>query len=266
MIVYPCGMKMLEETYQSGQSLIRRVKTGIEGLDNLLEGGIPKNSITLVSGSPGAGKSILCFQFMYQGIKDGEKILYLTLDKKEKGVLLQAKKLGFNFQPAIEQGQATFRYLNINKKLVYEAMGDEILSNEYKRIVLDSITPLAEMPLYLSNTQHENRAGYSFIDSDKESSQYTSPSQRKHILYIMNALETSEATSIVTSELSVGSSNLSRDGISEYLADGVILLKADPTMDRRKLSIFKMRNTNHTLKPQDIQITEHGILFTKNIP
>jgi KaiC/GvpD/RAD55 family RecA-like ATPase len=77
----------------------------------------------------------------------------------------------------------------------------------------------------------------------------------------MNALETSESTSVVTSELPMGSSLLSRDGISEFLADGVISLNFDTTMDRRKLSVMKMRNTKHTLKPHDIVISEGGISF-----
>ena len=77
----------------------------------------------------------------------------------------------------------------------------------------------------------------------------------------MDALETAETTSIVTSELPMGSSLLSRDGISEFLADGVITLNFDPTMDRRKLSVMKMRNTKHTLRPQDIEIGEGGIRF-----
>jgi len=77
----------------------------------------------------------------------------------------------------------------------------------------------------------------------------------------MDALETAETTSIVTSELPMGSSLLSRDGISEFLADGVITLNFDPTMDRRKLSVMKMRNTKHTLRPQDIEIGKGGIRF-----
>ena len=256
---------MQEETYQTHEPLLPRVKTGVFGLDELIEGGLPKRSITLVSGSPGAGKSIMCFQFINEGINNDEKVLYLTLDKREDGVLLQARKLGFNFQPAIENGQATFRYLDINKKFVYETMSNEILSGKYNRIVLDSITPLSEMPLFFSNPQSQQSSDYSYVDANDETIQITGPSQRKHILYIMNALESSEATAIITSELPAGSSNLSRDGISEYLADGVILLNADPTMDRRKLSIFKMRNTRHTLKPQDFQINQTGIMITKKI-
>jgi len=255
---------MQDEIFQSEKFKMNRVKTGINGLDELIEGGFPEKSITLVSGSPGAGKSILCFQFIYEGVNNGESVLYLTLDKKEEGVLQQAKKLGYDFQPSIENGQATFRYLNINKKLIYETMTNEILSGKYDRIVLDSITPLSEMPLFLADTQNNmNGSGYSFVDAENQSTGISAPIQRKHILFIMNALESSEATTIITSELSLGSPNLSRDGISEFLADGVILLKSDPTMDRRKLSIFKMRNTKHTLKPQDIQINENGIKIVR---
>jgi KaiC/GvpD/RAD55 family RecA-like ATPase len=75
----------------------------------------------------------------------------------------------------------------------------------------------------------------------------------------MSTLESTKSTSVVTSELIVGSALLSRDGISEFLADGVVTLSFDPTMDRRKLSVMKMRNTRHTLKPQDIIIGSGGI-------
>ena len=102
---------------QDGISKIDRVRTGISGLDNIIQGGFPKNSITLVSGPPGGGKSIFCFQFLWEGIKNGEKCLFLTLDKKPEGLIEQAKKLGFDFESAIGQGLIKFEYLNINKKL-----------------------------------------------------------------------------------------------------------------------------------------------------
>jgi len=75
----------------------------------------------------------------------------------------------------------------------------------------------------------------------------------------MNALETSNCTSLVTSELPPNSTNLSRDGVSEFLADAVIVLNYDSTMDRRKLTVMKMRSTKHTLKPQDIEIGYGGL-------
>ena len=238
---------------------LERVKTGVEGLDSIIAGGLPKNSITLVSGPPGSGKSIFCFHFLYAGIKEGDKCLFLTLDKKVEGTLIQAKELGFDFQSAIEKKLVKFLFLNINKKLVYETMTNEILSGEYERIVLDSITPLSEMPIYIQNL--ENQSDISVINPEEFHPGRNLPVRRLHLHYIMNSLESSESTSVITSELSMGSSLFSRDGISEFLADGVITLSFDPTMDRRKLSVMKMRNTKHTLKPQDIEISKGGIRF-----
>ena len=236
---------------------MERIKTGVYGLDDLISGGVPKSSITLVSGPPGSGKSIICCQFLYQGIVSGDKCLFLTLDKRVEGLLSQAKKLGLDFQPAMEKGQIKFLYLNINKKLIYETMINEILSGNYDRVVLDSITPLSEMPIYVSNLNVANEINTTDMDEVTPEGGFTM--RRLHLHYIMSALETANCTSMITSELPSGSNNLSRDGLSEFLADGVIVLSLDPTMDRRKLSVMKMRSTKHTLKPQDIEFGRGGI-------
>jgi len=241
-----------------GEAKMERVKTGIEGLDAIVRGGIPKNSITLVSGPPGGGKSIFCFQFLYEGVKNGEKCLFLTLDKQVDGLLTQARELGINFQPAIEQNLIKFLFLNMNKKFIYETMTNEIMSGNYDRIVLDSITPLSEMPIFMRNTE-DSSPDISMINTEEYPENVSLPTRRLHLRYILSTLETAKSTSIVTSELPVGSSLLSRDGISEFLVDGVITLTFDPTMDRRKISVMKMRNTKHTLKPHDIVIDYGGI-------
>jgi KaiC/GvpD/RAD55 family RecA-like ATPase len=248
---------MDESSLQVGR--IDRIRTGIDGLDNIIQGGLPKKSTTLISGPPGGGKSIFCFQFLYEGAKNGEKCLFLTLDKKVEGLLTQAKELGMDFQPAIEQNLVKFMFLNINQKLIYETMMNEILKGEYDRIVLDSITPLSEMPIYIRNPEELDIDTSNMIGHSDDNAGL--PNRRLHLLFIMNALESTKATSVVTSELPAGSHMLSRDGISEFLSDGVITLSLDPTMDRRKISVMKMRNTKHTLKPQDIMIDSGGIKF-----
>ncbi len=241
---------------------LERVKTGISKLDDLLSGGFPKNSITLVSGPPGSGKTIVCCQFLYQGIEMGDKCLFLTLDRKIDGILTQAKELDLDFQPAIEKGQIKFLFLNINNKFVYETMTKEILTEDYTRVVLDSITQLSEIPLLVRNMEI---SGIRIIDSDvvpgKTHDVGNVAVRRFHIQYILNALEVANSTSVITSELPQGSFLLSRDGISEFITDGVIVLTFDPTINRRKLSIIKMRSTKHTLKPQDIVIEAGGVQF-----
>ena len=249
-----------EDTPIGKKSTLERVKTGIDKLDQILEGGIPKNSVTLISGPPGSGKTIFCYQFLYEGFKEGDKCLFLTLDKKVEGLLNQARELEFDFEPAISKGQTKFLFLDINKKLIYESMTNEILSGKYERVVLDSITPLSELPIYLKNAPLGG-SDFDVVNKEDFSSDANIPVRRLHLHYIMNALDTAECTSLVTSELPVGSSSLSRDGISEFLADGVITLSLDPTMDRRKISVMKMRSTKHTLKPQDIEIGKGGIKF-----
>jgi len=251
-------MNGIAKTNGYGEVKMERISTGVEGLDSMIGGGLPKSSITLISGPPGGGKSIFCFQFLYEGAKNGEKCLFLTMDKKVEGLLSQAKQLGFDFQPAIEKNLVKFLYLNISKKFVYETMTNEILSGNYNRIVLDSITPLSEMPIFMRPSE-EDKVDTSMVDFEELPQDVSLPTRRLHLRYILSTLESTNSTSIVTSELPVGSSLLSRDGISEFLADGVITLYLDPTMDRRKLSVMKMRSTKHTLKPRDIVIDHGGI-------
>ena len=236
---------------------IRRVKTGIDGLDEIIEGGLTKNTVTLISGPPGSGKTIFCNQFLYKGLEEGDTCLFLTLDKKVDSIIDQAKRIGLDFQPAIEKGQIKFLFLNINKKLVYDDMTKELASGEYNRVVLDSITPLSERPIYIKDIDLRNDGN--FIDSADFPSDDAASPVRLHLHYIMNVLDMAKCTSVITSELPMGSFNLSRDGISEFLVDGIILLNLDSVMDRRKLSVMKMRSTKHSFKSQDIKIGEGGI-------
>ena len=236
---------------------IERVKTGVDGLDNLIEGGVPKDTVTLVSGPPGSGKTILCYNFLSKGLESGDKCLFLTMDNKAEKLITQAKELGFDFQSAIENGKLKFVFLDINKKLVYDVMTKEILSGDYNRIVLDSVTPLSEIPINVEKTELTDAAN--LITSDDFSLTVDGPPSRMHLHYIMDLLDIAQCTSMITSELLFGSFELSRDGISEFLVDGIILLNLDSTMDRRKLSVMKMRSTKHTLRPRDIKIGVGGI-------
>lgn len=254
---YRLSMPLIQSEHKTKASNLERVTTGIPGLDEMILGGFPKGSITLVSGPPGSGKSILCSQYLYKGIEEGDRCLFLTLDKKVDGLLTQTDELGMNFRSAIDKGQIKFLFLNINKKLIYETMTNEILSGDYERIVLDSITPISEMPIYIKN--REITDNINIIDPEELTDRANFPIRRLHLHYIMNALETSNCTSLVTSELPSNSTNLSRDGFSEFLADAVIVLNYDSTMDRRKLTVMKMRSTKHTLKPQDIEIGYGGL-------
>ncbi|HUS98696.1 MAG TPA: ATPase domain-containing protein [Candidatus Thermoplasmatota archaeon] len=231
----------------------RRVGTGIEGLDGVIQGGYPQGSVTLVAGTPGTGKTIVCFQYINAGIKNGEKCLFLTSDERINNLVNQAKKFGFDFDAAIQNGQLKFMYLDLEKHTIHKEMESEIRIGKYSRVVLDSLTPLSEMPVWVVNRGSEiippeNTVGNAPVPLD--SIQAT----RMHVRRILRILEEDESTALVTSEIAEGSRNLSRDSVSEFLVDGILVLDLDPSMDRRKLTVRKMRGTKHTLKPRDIEI------------
>ena len=241
------------------KTLSNRISTGINRLDELLSGGLPRNSVTLVSGTPGSGKTILCYHYIADGLKKGEKCLYLTSDERVENILKQAREIGFDFQSAVNNGQLKFVYMDLDKNTIHREIDEEVKNGGYSRIVLDSLTPVAEVPVWVSGV-HEIFPS----EESKDTKGYpvgSVPATRVHIRRIMSILNNRNVTSLVTSEVPEGSRGLSRDTISEFLVDGIILMDLDMTMDRRKLTIRKMRATRHTLRPQDIMITEGGIKF-----
>ena len=121
-----------------------RVNTGIGQLDELLSGGLPRSSITLVSGTPGSGKSILCFHYILEGLKKGEDCLYLTSDERIENIIKQAGELGFNFQQWVEQGKLKFMYLDLDKSDIHKDMDEyvEAKENVFKYQEKDSILVL----------------------------------------------------------------------------------------------------------------------------
>jgi circadian clock protein KaiC len=72
-----------------------RVSSGCSGLDDILEGGYPKGHFYLLEGNPGTGKTTLALQFVLEGVKRGEKVLYVTLSESRKELMSVARSHGF---------------------------------------------------------------------------------------------------------------------------------------------------------------------------
>jgi circadian clock protein KaiC len=132
-----------------------RIRTGIEGLDDVLAGGLPKDRVYLLTGEPGTGKTELAMQFLLEGIRNGERSVYVTLSETADELRAAAASHGWNlagvqlvelmppsealgpevqytiFHPAeIELGQTT--------KRVFE----EVQERKPARLVLDSLAEL----------------------------------------------------------------------------------------------------------------------------
>ncbi len=244
---------------------MQRIQTGIINLDELIEGGVPKGSITLVSGSPGTGKSILAQQFIHHGASLGEKGLYVSLEQRIPEVFEHAKRFGWDFESLEKQGAVKFAFLDLTSTNQEQETHLSTINNmidEYKpkRIVIDSISPIANMPVTA-----EELASYGLISDLSAFMPLITPEliTRFQIHKLIMMLKQTRATSIITSELPRDSNWLSSDKVSEFLADNVFVLNYSPAARQRTLTIEKMRATKHVEEILPMIITNKGIKVTR---
>jgi KaiC/GvpD/RAD55 family RecA-like ATPase len=213
--------------------MLDRVKSGIEGLDDLVEGGFPKGSVIVVTGGPGVGKTTFCSQYLWQGVSNDEKCLYISTEEVGKEITLEAQMFGWEFE---DSENIEIEYIRPEEGMV-DQIKELVEDTYYDRIVLDSISTIG------MQVQDEGE-----IRRDA-----------KEILEELRGLDT---TVLVTAELADDDSGrLSRYGVTEFIADGVIKLdsKAMGTGLERTLTLLKMRATDMEGGIKDLQFTEDGI-------
>jgi circadian clock protein KaiC len=235
---------------------MERVTTGIDGLDELMEGGFPKGSVVLVSGSPGAGKTIFGLQFLKKGADSGERGLYLTFEETRPFVLEQASRFNWDLEALERDYKLRIVTLLMGHTSIEKVIAeiDELVKKfQPNRIVLDSLTMLQVYMNVLIDSKNVEMLGV----SDKSYDSLT----RKAVADIIQRVRGYGATAIVTSELQEGSQWYSRDTVSEFLCDGVIKLTKIESIGKRMLTIGKMRSTRHDVLPKAINIGEDGIIL-----
>ena len=213
-----------------------RVKTGIQGLDKLMEGGLLEGSVYLLSGNAGAGKTIFSMQFLKEGAANKENVLYISTEEKEDSIREGFKILGWDLDKSIEiMGLSPDELEDEWESL----LSNKIERNKIKRIVLDSIS--------LSTLYYKD--DYSV---------------RKYLYKFISFLKDKGITCLLTSEVPEKTEVLSRGGIEEFVCDGVILLQFLGTGGKyeRGLTIRKMRWTSHTLDIHPYRIEKNkGIVL-----
>ncbi len=238
-----------------------RVKTGIPGLDALVEGGYPKGSVVLISGSPGTGKTIFALQFLVEGAKAGEKSLYISFEENRQSVVDQSKQFGWDLEKMEKTGKFKIMCFNMPKTNVVNVSTEmENLAKSFKpdRVVIDSLSVLL---VYLEMTSRLDLATQvGMKTSDASSLVSEEAATRASVLNTIGHIRFWGSTAVLTAEMPENAQYLSRDTISSFVADGVIKLSWVEAIKRRSLVVRKMRSTNSNLEPKSFSITNKGIL------
>jgi len=219
---------------------LKRIQTGIEGLDGLIEGGFLKGDIILLAGNTGSGKTIFSTEFILNGaMAYREKGVYATFEEDEKTLKRNMAKFGFDLEKHEQDGLIRVIGLEAMKGAGLNANIDLILSAvkdlKAERLVVDSLT--------------------AFFNANQERFEYRT---LMHIFY--KVLKTLNCTTIMTCSVPTGSQTLGL-GIEEFISDAVLSLEnvVHEAELKTRFLILKMRGTNHSRQYHEVIIYENGL-------
>lgn len=219
--------------------MVERVATGIDGLDEHIEGGFVDGSVNLVSGSAGTGKTLFCSQFLWHGLENGENCLFVTLEEEPEEIKLDAKEFGWGFEEYEQQDRFRIMYLNPFKDEggFSDRIRSEIADLDADRVVIDSVSVMG---------MYDETAGHI----------------RERLYSLVRKLRRNEVTTIITTEIPRGEEGaVSRFGVEEFVVDGVIVLRGLGMGGEmgRKLTVEKMRRTDFDMDIYPFEFTDDGI-------
>ncbi len=199
-----------------------RLESGIAGLDDLMEGGFPRNFVILVAGSSGTGKTTLCIQYLVEGLKKGEKGLYIGLGESTNIIKKSMSRYGIDLDKLAENDQLVFAdipALELDEiSQLIDGMGPDV-----KRLVIDPISALI----------------FKF-EKDIE--------LRQKIRELIELIREKGVTALITTEIPENSELISRFGIEDFLADGIVVMYyfREGARRFRGIEVRKMRGTAHS--------------------
>ncbi|MAG91130.1 hypothetical protein CMO83_00470 [Candidatus Woesearchaeota archaeon] len=221
------------------------IKTGVPGLDQVLKGGLRKNSSILVTGAPGTGKTILALQFIYYGARDyNENGIYITTEENLDDIREFAKNLGMDITSLEKKNKIFF----VQKPIAtlkgglssIKGLVNAIKKNNVKRVALDSLIFFE----YL----------YPKLDGDKMEF-------RRQVLMFMQKMKKAGVTFLTVSERSVTDFDKLVYDMIDFVFEGIIVLSRirKGSYFERVFTVAKIRGQDHSLDVYPITIGKDGL-------
>lgn len=226
--------------------MVLKSPTGIQGLDEITGGGLPKGRPTLICGGPGCGKTILAMEFLINGARHyGEPGVFMSFEESTEDLALNFASVGFDPRPYAARKMLVLEHVRVVPHEIQETGGYDleglfirlalaIDSIGAKRVVLDTIESLFSG---LSDTRI----------------------LRAELRRLFDWLRDRGVTAIVTGER--GDGKLTRQGLEEYITDCVILLdhRVNEQNATRRLRVVKYRGSSHGANESPFFIDKNGI-------
>lgn len=242
----------------AAERTVKRVTTGIAKLDTLLSGGLVENKVYLIAGEPGAGKTIFCLGFIWEGLKRGESAVYVTIDEKPADIINDAKALGWDLQEYINKKKLAI--LDISPYLI---KAPSILKSRQNEEV-DVRRLIADLSKYVRESGAKRLVFDPIVPFIYHSKSNTET--QEYIRSLLFSLEDSiGCTVLVSSPIPVGTKKLSMFGTEEFVVSGVILLALSYDGElRRTLFVRKMRQTAVELVRYSFDIVDGRGIVLRN--
>lgn len=229
----------------------KRLKTGIEGLDTVLDGGFLYHNSILIKGEPGSGKTTLGIQAIYNGIvQHNEPGIIVLFEQFPQQLYRDLDSYSWNVRELVEQRKLAILFARIEDIVSTSLVADAMLTSEIhsvatdigaRRILIDGVSTLLKS-LKLPTTE------------------------RDVFLKFLNSIKSMGLTPILTAE----ASRDDEPGFEDYLTDCVLLLRSraskDPTFQVRQLEVRKTRGHEHIRGRHPYRISTHGIDVFPNLP
>ena len=236
--------KLPKEDKSQPQHVGSNSATGIEEFDELLDGGFPKGAVVLLAGSSGSGKTIFASQWLFEGVKNNENGVYVTLTEPLFKILENLEKMSYYDREAIEQEKLkiidlrdTYSGKGFNPKEILDFIEEQVKQTNAKRLCIDSITAIA----------------YHYNDKSQI---------RTFIFELGKILATLGCTTILTSEVP-NPDRYSMYEVEEFIADAILRLDQIKVKDefQRAMRIVKVRGKSYKAETIPLKITADGIMI-----